>query len=60
MDFEFELGDQLKVEASGEVGEVIGRAEFASSENSYLLRYKAADGCAVEVWWGESALVAEA
>lgn len=56
MSFKFNLGDAAEIAASGEVGEVVARAQYASSENSYLLRYKSADGRAVESWWGESAL----
>lgn len=52
----FELGAMVKIIASGEEGEVIGRAEYESSENSYFVRYKAGDGRAVEAWWNESAL----
>jgi hypothetical protein len=59
MSFKFELDQTAQVKASGEAGEVIGRAEYSATENSYLLRYKAADGRAVEAWWGESALVSD-
>lgn len=58
MSFKFNLGDAAKLSASGETGEVIGRAEYKSNESSYFLRYKSADGHAVESWWGESALEA--
>ena len=34
------------------------RAEYSYCENSYLVRYEAADGRAVEQWWTESALKA--
>ena len=54
--FAFDLGQAVRITASGEQGEVIGRAEYKTSENSYLVRYKAADGRALEIWWGESAL----
>ncbi len=54
----FNLKQQTKIIASGETGEIIGRAEYTSSENTYLLRYKAADGRAVENWWNESAIEA--
>lgn len=56
--FKFELMQNLAVSCSEEQGTVIGRAEYSQNENSYLLRYKAADGRAVESWWGESALTA--
>lgn len=52
----FTLGTNVTITASGETGEVIGRAEFTNSEPSYSIRYKAADGRAIESWWGESAL----
>lgn len=54
--FVFDLTQKVKISASGESGEVIARAEYATSENSYLIRYKAGDGRAVDAWWGESAL----
>jgi hypothetical protein len=52
----YELKQQVTIAASGEQGEVIARAEYATAEPSYLLRYKCADGRAVESWWSESAL----
>ena len=54
--FKFSLGQQVSIACSGEGGEVIGRAEYTTSENSYLVRYHAGDGRAVESWWQESAL----
>ena len=56
--FNFDLGSRVRIRESGEVGEVIGRAEFSYSQNSYHVRYKAGDGRAVENWWTESALEA--
>jgi hypothetical protein len=52
--FRFELGDEATLAHSYEKGEIIDRAEYLTSENSYLLRYKAADGRQVESWWQES------
>jgi len=52
----FQLKQNVTIKASGETGEIIGRAEYACSEPNYLIRYKAADGRAVEAWWIESAL----
>lgn len=52
----FELKQAVTIAASGEVGEVVGRAQYLHSEPSYLVRYKSADGRAVESWWSESAL----
>jgi hypothetical protein len=56
VEFRFTLEEQVEIVASGESGEVIARAEYAAGENSYQVRYRAADGRAVEAWWGESAL----
>jgi hypothetical protein len=52
----FSLAATVAIIASGESGSVVGRAEYLASEPSYLLRYRAADGRAVERWWPESAL----
>ncbi len=56
-EFKFNLGDTAALNLSNETGVVIGRAEFANAEDSYLLRYRAADGRQVEAWIGDSALV---
>jgi len=57
--WKFELNASVRITTSGELGIVIGRAEFAADETSYKVRYCAADGRAVEAWWGESALEIE-
>lgn len=55
--WKFGLNDDVRISVSGEVGTVIGRAEYATSdEPNYWVRYKAADGRAVESWWQQSAL----
>ena len=54
--FKHALGASVWIAVSGETGEVIGRAEYATAENNYYVRYKSADGRAVEAWWPESAL----
>jgi hypothetical protein len=54
--FKFELGQNVKITVSGEVGEVVGRADYSNSESSFFIRYKSADGRAVEEWWREQAL----
>ena len=46
------------ITASGESGEIVGRAEYVNADNSYHIRYKAADGRAVTDWWTEGALEA--
>lgn len=56
-EFKFSLGQQVVNSVSDEAGEVIGRAEYTTSENSYLVRYRAGDGRAVDSWWQESAIV---
>lgn len=56
-DFALALNQDARIRVSGEVGRVVGRAQYPFAENSYLLRYRAADGRAVEAWWAESALV---
>lgn len=55
--FDFDLGDSVFILASSEKGEVIGRAEYNNgAPNNYFLRYKSADGRAVEAWWEENAI----
>ena len=53
----FELGQQVQIEVSGEQGEVIARVEYKDAHPAYTVRYKSADGRAVEAWWNESALI---
>ena len=54
--FTFSLGQRLAIICSSETGECIARAEYLKTEPSYLLRYRAADGQAVEAWWPQTAL----
>lgn len=56
--FKFNLKQVVKITESDESGTVIGRAEYAESMQQYFVRYKSADGRAVEVWWTEAALAA--
>lgn len=56
-EYKFTLGQTVKMLTSDESGTVIGRAEYAASENSYFVRYRAGDGRQVETWWSESSLV---
>lgn len=58
MGFKFELGQRVKIDESGEECSVIGRAEYTTAVNNYFVRYKSADGRAVEAWWTEDALSA--
>ena len=39
-----------------EQGEILSRAEYATSENQYFIRYKNGNNVTVENWWAESAL----
>lgn len=52
-----QLGSHVAIACSGETGQVVGRAEYTTCETSYLVRYAAGDGRAVEQWWQQSALV---
>jgi hypothetical protein len=54
--FAHPIGAQVRISCSDEAGIVIARAEFDTAEDSYLIRYRAADGRAVEAWWTSSAL----
>ena len=58
MSFKFDLQQRVAIQVSDEVGEVVGRAEYTTAENNYFVRYRSADGRAVEQWWPESALMA--
>ena len=55
-EWEYNLEQAVILKFSREVGVVIGRAEYMSTEDQYLIRYKAADGRQVEAWWGASAI----
>lgn len=55
-EFAFRLGAEVVIRASGEAGQVIGRAQYTNSANCYFVRYCSADGRAVEQWWSEEAL----
>lgn len=49
--YKFDLGETVKIDISGETGEVIGRAEYVATAPSYFVLFKAADGRAVTAWW---------
>ncbi len=55
-EFKFKLGAIVRLTHSPETGEVIGRSEYTTAENGYLVRYRAGDGRQTECWWGESAV----
>jgi hypothetical protein len=54
--FAHAVGDRVRIVESQEFGTVIGRAEYDYAEPQYLVRYRAADGRAVELWWTQGAL----
>ena len=54
----FNLGQEVIITASEETGKVIARAEYCNCAPTYRIRYKQADGKAVEMWWDEDALEA--
>jgi hypothetical protein len=53
---EIAIGAAVVIVCSGETGNVIGRAEYAELGPQLLVRYKAADGRAVEKWWAVPAV----
>lgn len=54
--WEFNLGDEVEIIVSGEIGVVVGRAEYLNSADAYYVRYQASNGRAVESWWAGDAL----
>lgn len=54
--FVFELNDKVEIVHSGERGVVVARVEYVYAVPSYNVRYKSADGRAVEGWWSEETL----
>ncbi len=56
VEFDHNIHDVVMISVSGEVGEIVGRAEREYVLHEYLVRYKDANGCAVERWWNENAI----
>ncbi|QOR55767.1 MAG: hypothetical protein YHS30scaffold667_63 [Phage 65_10] len=52
----FKLGDAVRIQRSGEVGTIVGRAVYLDSAPSNMLRYKTADGRYSEIWVVDSEL----
>jgi len=50
----FVLFQEVTIAASGETGHVVGE----TINNTFLVRYRRADGVGVEAWWPADALVA--
>ncbi len=57
-EFKFNLSQEVKIDVSGETGTVIAASVHEQCEDQFNIRYRAADGRAVESWWSESALSA--
>jgi hypothetical protein len=56
--FTFELNTNVTIRISGETGQIEGRAEYSEGPDQYFVRYKAADGRAVDGWFLASQLKA--
>lgn len=54
--YKHSLGDKVALIASSEPGEVVGRAEYQSTEPQYLVRYVAATGEQRREWIPEEDL----
>lgn len=52
----FKIGDAVALAMSGESGKVIGKAEYESWPDSFMVRYVAADGRQCEGWFDAEAL----
>lgn len=57
MSFRFELRQPVRIHPSGDIGTVIGRAEYAHANPSYLVRYVDKQGVAREEWWTDDAVI---
>jgi hypothetical protein len=55
---QFDLGQRVEISESGERAMIEGRAEYITADPTYFIRYKTAEGVAVEKWWTETALKA--
>ena len=52
----FGFDEQVRIVCSGEMGVVVGYAQFKNHTDQALVRYRAGDGRAVEAWWDVDAL----
>jgi hypothetical protein len=52
----FNLGDKVRIIASGETGVVKGLAIYDIGPPAAYIHYKAADGRATSCWWSEDLL----
>jgi hypothetical protein len=58
VELKYFLRQRVRITESLEVGTVHARSESTTGEPQYLVRYKSADGRAVEQWWSENAIEA--
>lgn len=54
--FKFELGASVKVGNYSGSAVIIGRAEYLSRPNLYLIKYEKSDGLPAEEWFEEGDL----
>jgi hypothetical protein len=52
----FKIGAEVSLAMSGEKGKIIGKAEYESYPDSFMVRYVAADGRQCEGWFEAPAL----
>lgn len=57
MSFNFELGQNVSLAVSNEVGTIIGRADYVNSSYQYYVHYADGNGCAKSEWFYESQLI---
>lgn len=57
-DFKFELDQRVRINVSGEQGDVIARIQYVNAESAYQIRYKRTNGTGTKVFWTESDLSA--
>jgi len=53
--FKFEMGQTVKLTPGNKTGEVVGRADYAKSQDEYLIR-SVDEGISTETWCNEDAL----
>ncbi|PHZ22648.1 hypothetical protein [Yersinia massiliensis] len=51
MPFKFVLKQSVVITVSGETGQVVSRLDTINAEHSYLVSYKAANGCSDKKWF---------
>jgi len=51
--FAYEIGDTIKHNNSANTGRIIGRGEYASMQNDYLVEHDDGTGTIIQSWWDE-------